>query len=106
MKKKSVIISSSVVFVAVIVLLIFKPFGKKKAEATFETVKVERGNITNTVTATGTIEAVVSVNVGTQVSGIINKVYVDFNDVVKKGQLPVSYTHLRAHETDSYLVCR
>jgi HlyD family secretion protein len=87
MKKKVVIISSVVVILAVIVLLIFKPFKKKDAEATFETVKVERGNITNTVTATGTIEAVVSVNVGTQVSGIINKVYVDFNDVVKKGQL-------------------
>ncbi len=67
--------------------MVFKPFKKKDAEATFETVKVERGNITNTVTATGTIEAVTSVNVGTQVSGIINKVYVDFNDDVKKGQL-------------------
>lgn len=87
MKKKVVIISAVVVILAVFALFIFKPFGKKKAEATFETVKVERGNITNTVTATGTIEAVVSVNVGTQVSGIINKVYADFNDVVKKGQL-------------------
>jgi HlyD family secretion protein len=87
MKKKVIIISAVVVIVAVIAILIFKPFKKKDAEATFETVKVERGNITNTVTATGTIEAVVSVNVGTQVSGIINKVYVDFNDVVKKGQL-------------------
>jgi HlyD family secretion protein len=87
MKKKVFIISSVVVIIAVIVLLIFKPFKKKDAEATFETIKVERGNITNIVTATGTIEAVISVNVGTQVSGIINKVYVDFNDVVKKGQL-------------------
>ncbi len=87
MKKKVIIISAVAVIVAIIAILIFKPFGKKTAEATFETVKVERGNITNTVTATGTIEAVISVNVGTQVSGIINKVYVDFNDVVKKGQL-------------------
>jgi HlyD family secretion protein len=87
MKKKVVIISAAVVIVAIIILVIFKPFKKKDAEASFETVKVERGNITNTVTATGTIEAVISVNVGTQVSGIINKVYVDFNDVVKKGQL-------------------
>jgi len=87
MKKKVVMISAIVVVIAVIALLIFKPFGKKQAETTFETVKVEKGNITNTVTATGTIEAVISVNVGTQVSGIINKVYVDFNDIVKKGQL-------------------
>ena len=72
---------------AVIAMLIIKPFGKKKVEVTFETVKVEKGNITNTVTATGTIEAVTSVDVGTQVSGIIDKIYVDFNDRVKKGQL-------------------
>ena len=53
----------------------------------FETVKVEKGNITNTVTATGTIEALKTVNVGTQVSGILQHVYVDFNDNVKQGQL-------------------
>ena len=87
MKKKAIIISSVVVIVAVIAALMFRHNGKKEADVTFETAKVERGNITNTVTATGTIEAVISVNVGTQVSGIINKVYVDFNDVVKKGQL-------------------
>jgi HlyD family secretion protein len=51
------------------------------------TVKVEKGNITNTVTATGTIEAIKTVNVGTQVSGILQHVYVDFNDNVKQGQL-------------------
>jgi HlyD family secretion protein len=86
--KKKVLLFSAVLIVAVIIaMLIFKPFGKKEAAVTFETVKVERGNITNTVTATGTIEAVKSVAVGTQVSGIIDKVYVDFNDVVKKGQL-------------------
>ncbi len=87
MKKKAIFISAATAIILVIILLIFKPFKKKEAEVTFETVKVERGNITNIVTATGTIEAVVSVNVGTQVSGIINKVYVDFNDVVKKGQI-------------------
>ena len=87
MKKKVLIISAVVVVVAVVAVLAFKPFGKKEAVATFETAKVEKGNITNTVTATGTIEAVTSVDVGTQVSGIIDKVLVDFNDNVKKGQL-------------------
>jgi HlyD family secretion protein len=87
MKKKVFIIVAVIAVAAIAILIIFKPFSKSKAAVTFETVKVERGNITNTVTATGTIEAVVSVNVGTQVSGIINKVYVDFNDKVKKGQL-------------------
>jgi HlyD family secretion protein len=86
--KKPVLITSSVILaLLVIVMLVFKPFGKKKDAMTFETTRVEQGNITNTRTATGTVEAVKSVAVGTQVSGIIDKVYVDFNDVVKKGQL-------------------
>jgi HlyD family secretion protein len=85
--KKKVYIIAGVIVVAIIALMIIKPFNKKKAEVTFETVKVEKGNITNTVTATGTIEAVTSIDVGTQVSGIIDKIYVDFNDKVKQGQL-------------------
>jgi len=86
MKKKTIIIGAISVL-AVALILIFKPFGKKSAEYTFETIKVEKGNIANVVTATGTIEAVTSVEVGTQVSGIIEKIYVDFNDNVKQGQL-------------------
>jgi HlyD family secretion protein len=85
--KKKVFIVVGVVLVAVIAILIIKPFGKKDSVVTFETIKVERGNISNTVTATGTIEAVTSVDVGTQVSGIIDKVFVDFNQRVKKGQM-------------------
>ncbi len=54
---------------------------------TFETVKVGKGTISNTVTATGTLEAIKTVSVGTQVSGVIEKIYVDFNSLVKKGQL-------------------
>jgi HlyD family secretion protein len=87
MKRKVLIIVTVIAVIAVALLIIFKPFSKKNVAVTFETVKAERGNITNTVTATGTIEAVISVNVGTQVSGIINKVYVDFNDKVKQGQV-------------------
>jgi HlyD family secretion protein len=85
--KKKVLIIIGVVLVAVIAMLIIKPFGKKETGVSFETVKVTKGTITTTVTATGTIEAVTSVDVGTQVSGIIDKVYVDFNDRVKQGQL-------------------
>jgi HlyD family secretion protein len=98
MKKRLLIIGAIVIGVAVIAILVFKPFSKKSAEVTFETVKVENGNITNTVTATGTIEAVTSVDVGTQVSGIIDKIYVDFNDQVKQGQLlaQIDKTSLRA----------
>jgi HlyD family secretion protein len=61
--------------------------GKKEEEVTFETTKAERQNIHTTITATGTIEPVTSVTVGTQVSGIVSKLYVDYNSVVKKGQV-------------------
>lgn len=58
-----------------------------ESKVKLETAKVERGSITNTVTATGTVEPVTEVEVGTQVSGIIDKLYADYNDVVKAGQL-------------------
>ena len=62
--------------------------GKKDTSTiTFDKVKVEVGNIQNSVTATGSIEPVTSITVGTQVSGIVNKLYVDYNSIVKKGQI-------------------
>ena len=85
--KKRILIIGAVLVLALAAILIFKPFAKKVTDVTFDTVKVERGIITNTVTATGTIEAIITVDVGTQVSGILEHVYVDFNDIVKKGQL-------------------
>lgn len=59
----------------------------KKAGIEYETTTVEQGNISTTVTATGTIEPVTSVEVGTQVSGIVAKIYVDYNSEVKAGQV-------------------
>jgi len=61
--------------------------GKKQSTVSFETAKVERTSIKISITATGTIEPVTSVTVGTQVSGIVSKLYVDYNSVVKKGQV-------------------
>lgn len=61
--------------------------GSDKHEITFETTKVTTVNIKNSITATGTIEPVTSVTVGTQVSGIVSKLYVDYNTIVKKGQV-------------------
>ena len=60
---------------------------KKEQKVTFQTAKVEKGNIQNSITATGTIEPVTSVTVGTQVSGIVSHLYVDYNSIVKKGQV-------------------
>lgn len=53
----------------------------------WQTVKVARHSMSNMVSATGTVEPVTKVEVGTQVSGIIDRIYVDYNSVVKKGQL-------------------
>lgn len=58
-----------------------------KPDTILETVKAERGELTETVTATGSIESVTQVDVGTQVTGIIDKLYADYNTVVTKGQL-------------------
>lgn len=60
--------------------------GKEQKEVV-ETVKAERGEITETVTATGTVESVTQVDVGTQVTGIISNLYADYNSVVHKGEL-------------------
>lgn len=84
-KKKIIIGAVVVVIVAVAAFFIFG--GKKEAQAKFETAKVETTTISNSVTATGTIEPVTSVTVGTQVSGIVSHLYVDYNSTVKKGQV-------------------
>lgn len=60
---------------------------KKEKQITFDTDTVKKTNIQNSITATGTIEPVTSVTVGTQVSGIVSKLFVDYNSVVKKGQV-------------------
>jgi len=67
--------------------LFFAIGGRRKDEPKYRTSPVDKGNITQTVTATGTLSAVKTVQVGSQVSGIIAKLYADFNSVVKKGQL-------------------
>ena len=86
MKNKKLWIAIGVI--AVIAILYFLLSGGKKEEkVSFDTAKVELGNIQTSITATGTIEPVTSVTVGTQVSGIVSKLYVDYNSVVKKGQV-------------------
>ena len=65
--------------------MMFSCGSKPKAE--YETTTVEKGDISTTVTATGTIEPVTKVEVGTQVSGIVAKIYVDYNSEVKAGQV-------------------
>lgn len=83
--KKTVI---GVVVVAIAAIAGFFLFGgSKEAAVSYVTVPVEVSDIRTSVTATGTIEAVTSVTVGTQVSGIVSHLYVDYNSVVKRGQV-------------------
>lgn len=88
-KYKKYFKNSIITLVAVIaVFFIYQYFTQKKdAKISIQTVKLSKQNITTSVTATGTVEPVDQVEVGTQVSGIINHIYVDYNSQVKKGQL-------------------
>jgi len=86
MKNKKVWIGVGVI--ALIAVIVWLTSGDKQEEKVeFQTAKVARQNISTSITATGTIEPVTSVTVGTQVSGIVSKLYVDYNSVVKKGQV-------------------
>lgn len=87
-KKKKLIICISVAIAIIAAVTIFMRSNKRQPiTIIYETAKVERATISNSVTATGTIEPVNKVEVGTQVSGIISKIYVDYNSIVKKGQV-------------------
>lgn len=86
MKKKKVIIG--IVSLLIIGGLVWYFLGKTtNHKIIYDTVKVSRSNINQSITATGTVKPVTQVEVGTQVSGIVNKLYVDYNSEVKKGQV-------------------
>ena len=87
MKKLSKVWLAVAVVVIVAIAAWAMSGGKKEQQISFDTAAVAPANIQNSITATGTIEPVTSVTVGTQVSGIVSKLYVDYNSVVKKGQV-------------------
>lgn len=84
-KYKGVIITVAIILLLVAIWFFF--IRKKTVPPQFDTAKPEYGHIATTVTATGTIQPVDTVAVGTQVSGTLKYLYVDFNSQVKKGQL-------------------
>lgn len=86
MNKKKALVIAAVAAIATLAVWLLSG-GKKEEKITFDTAAVAPANIMNSITATGTIEPVTSVTVGTQVSGIVNKLFVDYNSVVKKGQV-------------------
>ena len=87
MKKKTIITFTVIAACLAVAYFIFKPKKVSVEDIKIETAKAETGTISKTVTATGTLEAITTVEVGTQVSGIIENIYVDFNSYVKRNQL-------------------
>ena len=87
LNRKTVGIVLAVVAVAGVAAYFMLHGGKSQVQINFETAKVEKATIGSSITATGTIEAATTVEVGTQVSGIIDKIYVDYNSPVKRGQV-------------------
>lgn len=85
--KRRYILFGSVAVVIIILLSLTLLRGGVEQENKVVTATPSIGTITNTITATGTVEPIDQVEVGTQVSGVINKLYVDFNSRVKKGQV-------------------
>jgi HlyD family secretion protein len=86
MKSKKVLIAASVIVILALVSWKFL-FTTESGKIFLGTAKISYNTLNTTITATGTIEPITEVEVSTQVSGIVEKVYVDFNDHVKKGQL-------------------
>lgn len=83
--KKKLLIGGG--FMAAVVLAGFYFWGNDSGTLQYMTARIERGNLRNTVTATGALQAVTTVQVGSQSSGTISALYADFNSVVKKGQV-------------------
>jgi HlyD family secretion protein len=100
MKKALIAVALLVVVISAYLILFSK---EKNTEAKFITFEAQKGNIAILVTATGTLEAVTTVQVGSQVSGTISALYADFNDQVKKGQVVAQLdpTFLRAQVAQS-----
>ncbi len=87
MKRKRITLTILILIILIVSSMAYLLNASAESGYIFETVKVKKGSVNNTITATGTLEATNTVIVGTQVSGVIEKLYVDFNSKVKKGQL-------------------
>ncbi len=86
LQKKTLLIALALLLAAGLAAWWLMP-AKMTAESRYVTATTERGAITQTVSANGTLNPVTLVNVGSQVSGIVKKIYADFNDHVKAGQI-------------------
>ncbi|MEP3927056.1 MAG: efflux RND transporter periplasmic adaptor subunit, partial [Gilvibacter sp.] len=98
MKNKNKIILGSIALVIVAFVAYSFMTGDENTTIEAKTIVAKKGDVTTMVTATGTIEPINQVDVGTQVSGVVEKIYVDYNSVVKEGQLiaELDKTNLKA----------
>lgn len=99
MKNKNTKIGLAIAAIIIVVIACYAFFsGSSETQITVETIKASKGAVTKMVTATGTVEPLTQVDVGTQVSGEVEKIYVDYNSVVKKGELiaELDKTNLKA----------
>ncbi len=87
MKIKVLVISLSLLVFGLLAIILSRSCGSSVSGLDYETARVTKGSVRITVTATGTIQAIQTVKVGTQVSGKISKIYSDYNTRVKAGQL-------------------
>lgn len=85
--KRGIIALSSIILIAIVSLICYYFLNHHKERTRFKTIPVEKGDVVLTVTATGSLSALTTVQVGTQVNGTICKLYSDFNDQVHAGQL-------------------
>lgn len=83
--KKKYLIVGGIVILAILFFVLWPK--ENKASYVLTTEKIKKGSLTTTVTATGTVEPITLVEIGTQVSGVISKIYVDYNSEVKAGQV-------------------
>ncbi len=106
-KNKKIIITISGVVVLALCLAFFLK-GSPKDSFQLETTKLSLNKISSTVTATGTIQPIIEVTVGTQVSGKVSKIYADYNSVVKKGEVlaEIDKTTLQTELNTHVLVLR
>lgn len=104
MENKKIKITATVILTLLIIFIGYRLlFKEKETQIIVETIPVKNGEVINTVTATGTIEPITQVEVGTQVSGVVERIYVDYNSNVKAGQLiaELDKTNLKAALTQA-----
>jgi HlyD family secretion protein len=85
--RKKIIIAGIIIMVSIVTLIVYNSCRRIGSKVEYETAEIKRGDIENTVWGTGSVEPVNVVSIGTEVSGTVDKIFVDFNDEVKKNQI-------------------